>query len=313
MKIVKVAGGLGNQMFQYAFARALEERTGDEVYLDLSTYEYMPAHNGFELDRLFAIQYRAAREEDVERLATHPHNSLSQIRRKYFTKRTHHIDRVFRYDPSVFELKGDRYFEGWWQSEQYFTPIAGKLREEFRFIAAPGARNEELIATAEAGDKTMAHGAAACETAGLERRLVSVHVRRGDTLKHPDTWVCTGAYYRNAFALVRESVVQPHFLVFSDDLSWCRANLGLGAAEATYVDWNRGSDSWRDLWLMSRCHSHIIANSSFSWWGAWLDPAPYKLVLAPERWSLAPPRRFAYYHYDFWDIVPATWVKVPIR
>ncbi len=311
MKIVKVAGGLGNQMFQYAFARALEERTGDEVYLDLSTYEYMPAHNGFELDRLFAIQYRAARKEDVERLATHPRNSLSQIRRKYFTKRTHHIDRVFRYDPSVFELKGDRYFEGWWQSEKYFTPFAESLREEFRFVGDPGERNRRLIETmADIGAGSGKDGEVACAD---KSHFVSVHVRRGDSLRLPETQVCTETYYRNAFSLVRERIERPHFLVFSDDLPWCRAHFGLDAAEVTFVDWNRGPDSWRDMWLMSRCRSHIIANSSFSWWGAWLDPCLGKLVVAPERWSLASPGRFAYYRYDFGDIVPETWVKVPLH
>ncbi|GAB6276970.1 MAG: hypothetical protein SAMD01599839_15100 [Rectinema sp.] len=144
MKIVRVSGGLGNQLFQYAFARALEERTGDEVFLDFSTYEYEAAHNGFELDRVFAVRYRAARNEAVERLATHPPHGLSQLRRKYLTKQTHHIDRVFRYDPRVFALEGDRYFEGWWQTEKYFAPIAENLREELRLVGNPGERNRRL-------------------------------------------------------------------------------------------------------------------------------------------------------------------------
>lgn len=320
MKIVRVSGGLGNQLFQYAFARALEERTGDEVFLDLSTYGYEAAHNGFELDRVFAVRYRPTREADIERLGTRPRGALSQLRRKYLTKHTHHIDRVFRYDPRVFALDGDRYFEGWWQTEKYFASIAGTLRQELRFIADPGARNEELLA-----DMTCAGNAA------NGRTLVSVHVRRGDALKHPNTRVCTEAYYRNAFGLAREHIAQgrggagsglarkadardarPYFLVFSDDPPWCRANLGLGEDESTFVDWNRGADSWRDMWLMSRCAAvHIIANSSFSWWAAWLDPAPDKLVLAPARWSLAAPRRFAYYRYTFGDVVPENWVKVP--
>jgi len=299
MKIVKVAGGLGNQMFQYAFARALEVQSGEDVYLDTSTYGYMPAHNGFELNKLFAVQYRVAREEDIGRLGTRPRSGLSQVRRKYFTKPTHYIDRVFRFDPGVFALKGDRYLEGWWQTEKYFAPIAEKLRDEFRFIADPGERN---IHIAVAGGR-----------AGSGRNLfVSIHVRRGDSLKLPETQVCTEAYYRNALTLARQRLVRPHFLVFSDDLPWCRANLGLGEGNATFVEWNRDADSWRDMWLMSRCSGHIIANSSFSWWGAWLDPDPGKLVIAPDRWTLARQRPFAYYHYDFRDIVPDSWTKVPI-
>jgi len=303
MKIVKVAGGLGNQMFQYAFARALEARSGEDVYLDTSTYEYMPAHNGFELDKLFAVQYKAAREEDIRRLGTRPRDLFSQLRRKYFTKPTHYIDRVFRYDPDVFALKGDRYLEGWWQSEKYFASIADSLRQEFYFIPDPGPQNRQIP---EEANKAL--------SADTPRRyeLVSVHVRRGDSLKLPETQVCTEAYYRNALGLAKQHFIRPHFLVFSDDLSWCRVNLGLDEDDATFVDWNRGADSWRDMWLMSRCKGHIIANSSFSWWGAWLDPHPNKFVIAPNHWSLARQRPFAYYHYDFRDIVPDSWTKVPI-
>ena len=303
MKIVKVAGGLGNQMFQYAFARALEARSGEEVYLDTSTYEYMPAHNGFELGRLFAVKYKVAREEDVRRLGTRPRSLLSKLRRKYCTKRTHYIDREFRYDPKVFTLEGDRYLEGYWQSEKYFAPIADSLRREFEFISDPGPQNRQILEEAEK----------ACSAKTPRRHeLVSVHVRRGDSLKLQETQVCTEAYYRNAFGLARQRFVRPHFLVFSDDLSWCRANLGLGKDDATFVDWNRGADSWRDMWLMSRCGGHIIANSSFSWWGAWLDPNPDKLVIVPDRWSLARHGPFSYYRYDFSDIVPESWVRVPV-
>jgi hypothetical protein len=313
MKIVKVSGGLGNQLFQYAFARALEERSGDEVFLDLSTYGYANAHNGFELDRLFAVRYRAATEVDIERLATRPRGRISQLRRKYFTKPGHHIDRIFRYDPSVFDLQGDRYFEGWWQTERYFRPIAALLRDELRFIADPGERNLALAAgltvpgAALPGSDPMAVAAA-----GSDPTPVSLHVRRGDALKNPDTWVCTDAYYRRALDLIRARMT-PRFLVFSDDLPWCREHLGLSQDEATFVDWNRGADSWRDLWLMSRCKAHIVANSTFSWWGAWLDPDPAALVLAPERWSLARPRPFAYYQYTFDEVVPESWIRIPVE
>lgn len=303
MKIVKVSGGLGNQMFQYAFARALEIRSGEDVYLDTSTYSYMPAHNGFELDKVFAVKYREAREVDVAHLGTRPRSMTEKIRRKYFTKRSHYIDRYFRYDPKVFELKGDRYFEGYWQSEKYFVPLEESLRQEFEFVADPGPQNRQIL---EGTDK--AHGP---EISG-RRNLVSVHVRRGDSLRMASTRACTDTYYSNAFKLVRGRRTRPLFLVFSDDVPWCRANLGLNDDEVIYVDWNRGADSWRDLWLMSQCGSHIIANSSFSWWGAWLDPKPGKLVIAPEQWSLKKPSHLSYYRYDFRDIVPDAWMRVSI-
>jgi len=303
MKIVKVSGGLGNQMFQYAFARALEIRSGEDVYLDTSTYSYMPAHNGFELDKVFAIKYREAREADVARLGTRPRSMAEKIRRKYFTKRSHYIDRYFRYDPKVFKLQGDRYFEGYWQSEKYFAPLEESLRQEFEFVADPGPKNQQIL---EETERT--HGP---EISG-RYNLVSVHVRRGDSLGLASTRACTNAYYANAFALVRGHLTRPLFLIFSDDVSWCRKNLDLEDDEVIYVDWNRGADSWRDLWLMNKSGSHIIANSSFSWWGAWLDPDPDKLIIAPEQWSLEKPSRLSYYHYDFRDIVPDAWLRAPI-
>ncbi len=301
MKIIRISGGLGNQLFQYAFARALEERTADDVFLDVSTYGYEAAHNGFELDRLFAARFRTADEKDIARLGTRPKGFASQLRRKYFTKRSHRIDRVFRYDPEVFLLEGDRYFEGWWQTERYFLPCAARIRGELRFIADPGSHNEALISQFEEGRGNL-----------FGKTPVSIHVRRGDALRNPDTYVCTEAYYRNALEYVRERI-DPHFLVFSDDIAWCRAHLGLRAEEATFVDWNRGAESWRDLWLMSHCSAHIIANSTFSWWGAWLDPATDKLVVAPERWSLAKLKPLAYYRYTFDDVVPEAWIRVPIE
>jgi hypothetical protein len=294
MKIIKFQGGLGNQLFQYAFARAFEERGGDEVYVDLSTYSYEETHNGFELSRLFDVRFKTAAEADIMRLGTRPRGRFSAIRRKFFTKRSHHIDRVFRYDPQVFSLSGDRYLEGWWQTEKYFAPIADDLRREFRFIADPGERNLALM------DAKPANGFAA------------IHVRRGDTLRNPDTWVCTDAYYRRAFAELRSRRGDQQLLIFSDDLDWCRSNFGFKPDEATYVDWNRASDSWRDLWLMSRCSSAIIANSTFSWWGAWLNPDSRKLIIAPDPWSLAKPRIGGYYRYRFDEVVPDAWLRVPI-
>ncbi|MDP3177933.1 MAG: alpha-1,2-fucosyltransferase, partial [Spirochaetaceae bacterium] len=216
------------------------------------------------------------------------------VRRKYFTKRSHYLDKVFRFDPAALTLSGDRYVEGWWQTERYFAPVADMIRDELTFGLDPGSRNVELLDS----------------LAG--RSLASVHVRRGDALKNPDTWVCTDHYYKGAFTALRKYVVDLFFVVFSDDLDWCRSSLGLPEGSVVFVDWNRGEDSWRDLWLMSRCASHVVANSTFSWWGAWLDPSQEKLVLAPGLWSLAKPRPFSYYRYDFTQVVPDSWLRIPI-
>jgi len=306
VKIVKVIGGLGNQLFQYAFSRALALKTGDQVFLDISSYSKAQhqIHNGFELPELFPIKYEIAEERDIHRLSTQPRSPLSKVRRKYFTKRTHYIDKIFRFNPQVFDLKGDWYLEGWWQDARYFDFCSDLIRKELTFIADPGTENRELAATFEKSRYSLVP--------------VSLHVRRGDALQNPDTWVCTEAYYRHAIEAARQAirvlgrVARPYFLVFSDDLAWCMANLALEPSEAIYVDWNRGANSWRDMWLMSQCRIHIIANSTFSWWGAWLDQHPDKIVYAPEHWSLARPRRLAYYRYTFDDIVPQDWQRLPI-
>ena len=301
MKIVKVIGGLGNQLFQYAFSRALSLKTGDEVLLDISSYTdtQRQIHYGFELPQLFPIRYKVADELDIKQLSTQPRSPLSQLRRRYFRKRTHYIDKYFCFNPEVFELKGDWYLEGWWQDERYFAWCSDILRKELSFIADPGARNRDLLAEIQASH----HGSIP----------VSLHVRRGDALKNPDTRVSTTAYYNHAIEAVRSLVAHPYFLIFSDDLLWCTGNLALDPSEAIYIDWNRGCDSWRDMWLMTKCRCHIIANSTFSLWAAWLDERPDKIVYAPERWSLARARCFEYYHYTFDQVVPPSWIRIPIE
>jgi hypothetical protein len=108
-------------------------------------------------------------------------------------------------------------------------------------------------------------------------------------------------YYRRASAVIKNAVESPEFFVFSDDPAWCRSTLELDGA--TFVDWNSGRTSWEDMRLMSKCRHHILANSSFSWWGAWLNPSEDKVVVAPRQWALDP-------SFDTTDLVPAEWTRV---
>ncbi|MBN1242900.1 MAG: alpha-1,2-fucosyltransferase [Spirochaetales bacterium] len=293
MKIVKVHGGLGNQMFQYAFARSLGKATGDEIFIDASAFGDDPAHNGFELDVLFAMALPLAEARDVDRLSTKPRGALGRFRRKYFTKSTHFIDRKFGWQPEVYDMPGDRYFEGYWQSEKYFEGIAGDLRAEFAFKPPLSDRNRRLLES-------------------VRRPVASVHVRRGDYLAHPNLDICTPDYYRRAAESMRAAGAAS-FLVFSDDLEYCRNALELGPTPATFVDWNRGALSWQDMAMMSACDHHVVANSSFSWWGAWLDSSPEKRVVAPTVWNRREIEdRDHYYSYRFGDVVPESWERIPI-
>lgn len=139
-----------------------------------------------------------------------------------------------------------------------------------------------------------------------DMNAVSLHIRRGDYLE-PKHWENTGSvcqlpYYQNAIAAIRKQLDNPVFYVFSDDLAWVKENLPLD--NAVYIDWNKGDDSWQDMMLMSHCRRHIICNSTFSWWGAWLDPHKDKTVIVPERW---------FRHTETPYIYPEGWTKVPIN
>jgi hypothetical protein len=295
MKIVKISGGLGNQLFQYAFALALENREQNEVFIDSSVLLRGNQHNGFELGRLFNLSIHEAPTEMVAKLSIQPTNFVNRIRRKYLTKPSHFIDRRFCYQEDIFDLKGDRYLEGYWQSEKYFSNIEQRIRDEYSFIQPLSERNRDIINR-------------------LSEKSASVHVRRGDYLRSWDLDVCTPSYYERAFKKLKLLGISK-FYVFSDDIQYCKKNIPVLAGEGIsidYVDWNKGADSWQDIALMSRCTAHIIANSSFSWWGAWLDPKPNKHVVAPSLWNNRELKRHNYYyHYSFQDIVPSLWDRVP--
>jgi hypothetical protein len=291
MKIVKINGGLGNQMFQYAFAMSLAAKGGDEVYIDSSALDRDEVHNGFELGRVFSIGLPEAPRKEVDRLSVRPAGVLSRMRRKYFTKRSHFIDRRFGYQSELQSRPGDIYYEGYWQSEKYFQGIESEIRTLYTFKESLSEPNVRLMRE-------------------IPRPVASVHVRRGDYLKYPNLDICGPAYYERAIASLIASSGIASLLVLSEDAEYCKATLRCGGVPATFVDWNSGSDSWQDMAMMSLCDHHIIANSSFSWWGAWLDPRPAKKVVAPSVWN----RRQLeggdnYYRFTFDDVIPQAWER----
>ena len=291
MKIVKINGGLGNQMFQYAFAKSLESETGDEVYLDKSAYDKNLIHTGFELERIFFSGFKNANASDIKRLCVSPEGLLNRMRRKYFTKKSHFIDRKFNYQPEVFKLKGDRYFEGYWQSEKYFLSIEKKMREDFQFRLPLSKVNEELFQK-------------------IPGPISSIHIRRGDYLAHDNLNIVSTDYYMRAIKRMMEYGIIT-FLVFSDDIEYCKKIFDHLKDTFVFVNWNIGENTWQDMAMMSYCDSNIITNSSFSWWGAWLNNRTGKHVIAPKPWN----RRELidsdkYYTYTFGDVVPQTWERV---
>jgi len=280
MICVKLYGGLGNQMFQYAAAAALAERRSTGVMLDLSWF------------RNEGQRARTVRPYElmIFDLPAKTYDSSSRLREWQSRRQKVTVvrNRASRFDPSVLSAPRDAYLDGYWQSEQYFLDAAERIRADFTFPAPADDRNADLLKKIR-------------ETPSA----VSVHVRRGDYASDAKTNAYHGLmgvdHYRRACAVIREAVDSPEYFVFSDDPAWCRGNLELEGA--TFVDWNTGPTSWEDMRLMSTCRHHILANSSFSWWGAWLNPSEDKVVVAPRQWALDP-------SFDATDLVPAEWTRV---
>lgn len=294
MIMTKLRGGLSNQMFQYAAARRLAAQHETEVLIDASWYDHIPPGatvRRYELDRL-CITGEMASAWDVIGTDGVRNTSLSRVPvalfRKLKPKFAFVSESSFEFDASILELPDNVCLFGYWVSERYFQDAADIIRQEFRFRDPPSGRNAEISE----------------RLANLES--VAVHVRRGDYVADARVnsihGVCGPDYYEKAAALVGERVDNPHFFVFSDDLDWAAQNLRLGD-RVTYVRENSGARSYEDLRLMTCAHHNIIANSGFSWWGAWLNANRDKVVVAPSRWMNDP-------SIDTSDVLPTSWVAI---
>jgi len=291
MIIVKIIGGLGNQLFQYAVGRHLAEIHKTELKIDILGFKAYKLHK-YSLWP-FNIQEKFASAEEV---------AVFGVRRRGIAERA--IRRVLRrppkfpptyirekqgsqFDPDVLNLSDVVYLYGSWQSEKYFKNIEEIIRKEFTVKFPLEGKNLELAEQIES-----------CEA-------VSLHIRRGDYISDPKTnevhGVCGLDYYLCCVEKLTATVGNPHFFVFSDEPEWARDNLGLHYP-TTIVAHNGADKNYEDMRLMSQCKHHIIANSSFSWWGAWLNPRPGKLVYAPQQW-------FAHDKWGFQDIVPTEWLR----
>lgn len=179
------------------------------------------------------------------------------------------VEPYFHYWPGIREVSHNAYLAGYWQSEKYLSDVSETIRADFTFRHPLSEQNAELAGRI---GQTMA---------------VSLHVRRGDYVSDTKTnaahGLCSLEYYRAAVLHIAKHVERPKFFVFSDDIAWVKTNLKIDYP-CRYVDHNLGAESYNDMRLMSLCRHHIIANSSFSWWGAWLNPRADKLVIAPRKW-----------------------------
>ncbi|CAN5895272.1 alpha-1,2-fucosyltransferase [soil metagenome] len=279
-------GGLGNQMFQFAAARSLSIKRKINFKIDFDDpYKYVKREFGlsaFKLETTKASQKELSKCKPKVRyekqlwllLGRNPLNRIYKEKRNYI------------FESGFFLCPDESYVSGFWQTEKYFTDIEDIIRADFQFRSLPFGRNLEWL------------------TIIRSFNAVSVHIRRGDYVSVPKTnqahGLCSLNYYEKAFAHIASFVQSPVFFFFSDDMDWVKANIII-SSPAYYVEGNDDAHNYEDLRLMSSCKHHIIANSSFSWWGAWLNPDKTKMVIAPKKWTAAE-------DIGNTDHIPSSWI-----
>lgn len=297
MIIVRLAGGLGNQMFQYAAARRLASVHRTELKLDLSSLRRdsrSDTPREYEL-RHFNITADIATPAEIARILGSSSGSIGSAlarlgRRVGLTKPNPHRfkEKLFHFDRALLDAPDNTHLDGYWQSEKYFRDIEEVIRGELTVRSPLEGENHRLA------QKIMG------------TTSVSVHVRRGDYLSNPAIRrihpVCGPEYYRTCIDLLQKKVPDPHFYLFSDEPDWAESNLEL-RLPTTIIRHNGPRKSHEDLRLMSLCRHHIIANSSFSWWGAWLNNRREKTVLAPGKWFNDP-------EINTGDLIPDGWITL---
>ena len=278
MIIIRMTGGLGNQMFQYALYLKLRAM-GKEVKMDDFT-EY----EGREARPLslwaFGIEYDRASREELCRMTDGFLDPVSRIRRKLFGRKSlEYMEKDCNFDPEILN-RDPAYLTGYFQSEKYFADIEEEVRQAFRFSeriweGIPSQLLERIRSYEQQIKTTMA---------------VSVHIRRGDYLQNEEAYggICTEWYYKTAIEYVKKRQQDASFFVFTNDPDyageWILKNFGQEKERFVLIEGTQEENGYLDLYLMSLCRHHILANSSFSWWGAYLNPSREKMVIVPHKW-----------------------------
>ena len=275
MITVNLKGGLGNQLFQYAFGRRLSLLRQEELVLDL---------DGLKADTVTKREYALEPFKLSEKIKTvnsgHKVSLLSVLKKKILKQYN------IGYNPKLLHSK-DTYLEGFFQSYKYLDPIRGVLLEEVSLVESIDSKYQSLLSKI------------------AECNAVSVHIRRGDYVNDAKTKLAHYTfgleYYQKAFEIIFKKIDSPVFFVFSDDIEWAKDNLSLGT-EAVFVS-NPEIKDYEELIIMSRCKNNIIANSSFSFWATWLNQNADKVVIAPKKWNNL-------YNKAYKDLLPDNWLKI---
>ena len=293
MIIVKLMGGLGNQMFQYAFGRVLALKHRTELQLDTSFLQ--DDTNGhtirnFQLDR-FNIKASIASIDRLKRCKRNKSGKLWNMVLFYLPFKTKDLyirEPFFHFFKKALDAPANSYIDGYWQSEKYFKSIREELIKDFTPVRSFS------LETMILADKIKVS------------QSVSIHVRRGDYITDAINIkrfeVCGETYYMQAMNTIVSKITDPSFFIFSDEPEWFKKNIRT-TFPVEYVTHNTGANSYEDMYLMSLCKHNIIANSSFSWWGAWLNRNKEKIVIAPKNW-------FKNNAKNSKDLLPQTWIQL---
>lgn len=296
MIIIQLKGGLGNQLFQYAAGRRLAVKNNTELLLDLTYFnsndQPSPAHALYGLHK-FNINAQIAELPEIKQFYTN--SFLEKIKRKAAAiSGIGKIRRVcekewFVFEPNVLQLPDNVFLWGYWQSEKYFKDIEDIIRKELS-LKEPLSPESAVV---EQNIKNM-------------KNTVSLHVRRGDYVTNEKVnayfGLCQPDYYNNCISILKNKLGALNIFVFSDDPEWAKNNIKSGNT-LHFIEHNKAASTHEDMYLMSICKHNIIANSSFSWWGAWFNNNKNKTVFTPKQWIIAEGNLKL-------DVIPNNWSRI---
>lgn len=293
--IIKLIGGLGNQMFQFAIAKILAEKNNAEILVETDFFnELSENRKKFPRHYSLGIFNKAIKVATEKEIAGFTKLAVPDTFKKKlgFNYPEIFYESSFCFDSKVLKLNSPVYLNGYFQSYKYFTGKENLIRRIFKFP------NDDLDT----------------ENIKIKRKIlgktsVSVHIRRGDYVQNKKTadfhGNCSKEYYHKAIEYLSTKLTDFNLIFFSDDIPWVQKEFNNLRYQKTYVSGNFAQNSWKDMFLMSLCDHNIIANSSFSWWGAWLNNNPEKIIIAPKRW-------FADTEQDkkSLDLIPSVWCRI---
>jgi len=290
--VIKLFGGLGNQMFQYAFGRVLSEFYKAKLFIDVSSFdnqEKLPGFTprNFEMD-IFNVQSKITDDSLIKNFKKNTPYKRIKSRLGFSTGKIL-TQRNFGFDEVFFHSKPPLYISGYFQSEKYFLNKHHLIKEIFAFpaLSEPQLNNYAGIINKSTDS-------------------VAIHFRRGDYVSDPITSkfhvTCSLTYYEESIKYFLNKLIDPLFFIFSDDIEWVEKNIANWPIQKVIIKTPENTPSWVEMCLMSLCKNNIIANSSYSWWGAWLNSNSDKVVIAPEKW-------FSDETINTKDIVPNSWLR----